>query len=611
VTLSIAQRLTITTALLGALVLAPAGIIFYTSQAHRIEAKAMTQAKLNTMTIYSAVHEQLDKSQLVSFADEGGLFDGLRVSFDHWAIVRKNGRVEKAQGLMRDTRLISIAEGPLLVRLSKDRCFTVASAQLMFETSLPWRSLPNVVKKQIEAQGEPGTFLSADSEISRGLNVFSVRILYGDHIREVEVTADGEQLEDHVVELSTKLPQELCVRTPSGKTLSEPRIEGWRVFNGELVAIFKGTLPGAEPSRVAINEFGEQFHLNLNGEIDEKLDGSRLWIVAAHDMDAGFAQIRLVAQATATGVVVLWIFITLTAYFVTKHALKPVREIVTQAERINPTQLDVRLPIGPVDDELSSISRTVNKMLDRIQTGFQREQQFTGDASHEMRNPLAKMIAEVDLALSRPREAQEYREILDRLKIYSQGMQRLTESLLMLARLDGRLEDLEIGPFDGAELAMEILKPLAEDATQRIHLELGRSTDPLQVIGNRHLIGVLLRNLIDNALRYSPAQSPVYVRINKNTQNIHFEVEDEGPGIPEDKISLAFNRFHRLDQSRSQKTGGLGLGLAIVKAIADVHSIDLVLKRGREDGTLVAFSLAALNETSKEVSHDRIRSKKT
>jgi signal transduction histidine kinase len=313
-------------------------------------------------------------------------------------------------------------------------------------------------------------------------------------------------------------------------------------------------------------------------------------------MSRDFAGVRLLGIIAAVGGISIWLLITVIAWQVTKRALRPVDEIVRQTARIDTPHLGERLPVGAADDELARVARTVNKMLDRIQDGYRRERQFTGDASHEMRNPLAKMLAEIELALSRPRAPAEYEQTLGRLKSYAEGMQQLAESLLILARLEGGLERLKLERFDMVDLAMELVKTLPRDAAQRVHLKVGDSDEPMQVTGHRRLIGILLNNLLDNALRYGAAPRPVQVRISRNCQTVRVDVEDEGPGIPESQRALAFNRFHRLEPSRSKQTGGIGLGLSIVRAIAEVHGTTVTLDRGTQAGTIASFTLPASPE---------------
>jgi signal transduction histidine kinase len=336
--------------------------------------------------------------------------------------------------------------------------------------------------------------------------------------------------------------------------------------------------------------------VGVDGLVGQKQDSTRLWVAAGFDVSLEMAHMHSLSQWICLFVVFVWGLIILIAWQVVNRALKPVYDIVQQVEKIMPSSLNDRLPFRSVNDELSRLARTVNKMLDRIQAGYHREQQFTGDASHEMRNSLAKMNAEIDLALSKDRDSKGYKETLGRLKGYSEGMQQLTNSLLMLARLDGGLQTLDIQSFDVSELVVATLKTLPKALVCRVHLDSGPSTRPMMAIAHESLMGVLVGNLLDNALRYSPADSPVFLRIHRRGKTLHFVIEDQGDGIPADQRALVFNRFHRLDESRSKATGGHGLGLAIVRAIAEVHHMTIDLKPGVPRGTRVSFSLPAQHD---------------
>ena len=195
-----------------------------------------------------------------------------------------------------------------------------------------------------------------------------------------------------------------------------------------------------------------------------------------------------------------------------------------------------------------------------IQGGVIREQQFTGDASHEMRNPLEKMIVEIDLALSKQREPDDYRDSLQRLRKYAEGMQQLTESLLILARLDGKLHDEDILTFDMAELAMEVLKRLPDEEARRIKLDFGKDPGAMETHGQRYLIGVLLSTLLDNALRYSPPESSVWLRIIPGAGAIDVEVVDEGPGIPVESTEAVIRPFLPTEKIKNQANRRFGPG---------------------------------------------------
>ncbi|MBL7187627.1 MAG: HAMP domain-containing protein [Phycisphaerae bacterium] len=509
--------------------------------------------------------------------------------------MRTNGALEEAKGIFEGKTVVAQHSMTELMQLSGNGSFTFAFVQLVPKQHFTWEDIPATVQATVTASVDGGVFVRAKREASGKLNIVAIKWLYPDHIVEIAVTETGELFDKESEDLPAQLPGGTEIRTFSNQTLLEPKIVGWQSYDGQLIAIIEGRIERGEPSRVAVNRLGEQFIIEQNGMIKGVQEDSRLWVVVARDGSPDFAKVQFVGRVTVIGGLSLWLLATLITWQITKRALRPVNEIIEQADKIDPSQLNQRLPVGLADDELSRVSRTVNRMLDRIEQGYQRERQFTGDASHEIRIPLAKIIAEIDLALSKQRGQVEYEETLGRTRKYAKGMERLTESLLVLARLDGALDNLEMCPFDVADLVMEILRSLPPDSAKRICLELGQSSCPMQALGHKQLIGVLLSNLLDNALRYSPPQSPVHLRVNNSAETVHIEVEDEGPGIPEEQVRFVFDRFHRLERSRSKQTGGIGLGLSIVKAIADVHGTTVTLTRGAKQGTLATFTLSSFS----------------
>jgi|GEM_PF-4076404 len=594
-TLSITQRLTITVALISGFIFAVIGVVFFLSLEWGVKAKGQEKARSTVLAVENAIWDRIDEDIIVDFSGEQIPFDKLKIPFDHWAVIRKDGSVVGARGIFLKNPFI--ARGALYPEIPIPDMKDIKLASVPFVTgeTIEWDDISTVAKNTVLANGAGGVFLNAKNEVAGSRNVLAVKWLFPDHILEISVAKDGELVETESEVLPMSLPEGMEIETLSGRTILEPKIIRWQPYNGELIAFVEGQALNRESVQVAVNRLGEQFIIGHDGNIEQMHEDSRLWVVAAYDLGLDIAKNRSFGLAIIMGGTFMWLLIVLVAWLVTRHAFGRVDDIIDQVETINPSQLNTRLPVGNAKDELSRISQTVNKMLDRIEGGYQREQQFTGDASHEIRNPLAKIIAEIDLVLSKQRENNEYRESLVRLREYAEGMQILIESLLTLARLDGRPQNLESKPFDIADLAMDILKTLGQDSTRRIRLELGESTGPMQAMGHRHLIGILLKNLIDNALRYSPPQCPVYLRINRNSQNIHIEIEDEGPGIPKEQSTLVFNRFHRLDKSRSKQTGGVGLGLSIVKAIANIHHTSVTLTKAAKQGTLATFTLPSAN----------------
>jgi two-component system OmpR family sensor kinase len=283
--------------------------------------------------------------------------------------------------------------------------------------------------------------------------------------------------------------------------------------------------------------------------------------------------------------------VVLVGWYVTRRALSPVKRIVDTVERIEVSRLDERLPVGAVKDELSRIASTINTMLERIEAGYERERRFTGDASHELRGPLAKVLADIDIALARERGAAEYRDTLVRCRSYARDMQRLVESLLCLARLDADRDATRRRAFDLTDLAAETARLLPEDHARRTRLDLAGEARVVTAYGAPELVRIMIRNLLQNALRYSPAESAVTVRLSRKNGCAQVEIEDRGEGIPEDELERVFSRFYRADCSRARATGGYGLGLAIVHEIAAAHGTTVTLTNLPGGGVCASFAL--------------------
>ena len=590
-TLSITQRITLTVAIVSGLALALVGAALFLYSGRGIEAAGTDKAAAKLLRVEDAIWDHLGDDILTEFTNATVRFDELKMPFDDWAIIRKSGEVVGARGVFAESRIMvqavidqglgNLAVGDL----------QIATALLAAKEHIRWSDIPDPVQRTVRENVSGGMFLAAEREGSEGPGAMEIMWLHADYVLDLVVAGDGELLEKEREDLPEQLPEGMAVVASSGETLLEPEIAGWQAYDNELIAMVEGRLGSGKTGRGAVNGLGERFEIRPDGKIERKLVEFQFWVIAGYDQGREVARSQLFRQGIWLGGGVMWLLIVLVAWLVTRHALGRVDEIIGKVEGISPAQLDERLPVEEANDELSRLSRTVNEMLDRVRDGYRREQQFTGDASHEMRNPLAKIVGEIELVLSKSRKPQEYEETLGRLKKYAEDMQRLIESLLTLARLEGRLQNLEMKPFDIADLAIEILKLFPQDSTQRIRMELGESAGPLQVVGHRHLVGIAMSNLIDNALRYSPSDSPVYLRIDSDGGMVRIEVEDEGPGVPKDQTVSAFHRFRRLDESRSKQTGGSGLGLSIVKAIADVHDTEVTLTAGAKQGTVATLRL--------------------
>jgi signal transduction histidine kinase len=256
-------------------------------------------------------------------------------------------------------------------------------------------------------------------------------------------------------------------------------------------------------------------------------------------------------------------------YVVAGRVLRPVGKITAAARRIQATNLSERLALEGPQDELKTLADTFDEMIERLETSFTAQRQFVADASHELRNPLAVIRTNADVALQDEGVPVDVRRRIEAVRRATDRMRRLVDDLLALARLElaggGRTQ------VDLAAVVDEVrdeLEPLARShgLALEAHTEQG-----LRVLADRDAVKRALANLLDNAFRHSPPGSPVRVGAERENGWAVLSVADEGPGLSPIEQELVFERFWRSDSSRSRESGGAGLGLAIVRRIAESH----------------------------------------
>ena len=274
-------------------------------------------------------------------------------------------------------------------------------------------------------------------------------------------------------------------------------------------------------------------------------------------------------------------------YFLASRILEPIDEITHAARRISTEDLSARLHLPDTGDEISRLASTFNEMLTRIEDGFQRERQFTSNASHELRTPLTAMQAILSVTSQRRRKPAEYEQALDDLSEETDRLRNLTESLLVLAR--GDLHPMELNETVDLSILLEdvtvSLHPLAEAKG----LELACETENrLTVRGESDALIRMFINLLDNAIKYTE-YGEVKVSARRDGGLVQVEINDTGIGIPPEHLPHIFERFYRVEQSRSKQ--GTGLGLALVQQIVTAHGGTLEAKSQPGQGTTFVIRL--------------------
>lgn len=256
--------------------------------------------------------------------------------------------------------------------------------------------------------------------------------------------------------------------------------------------------------------------------------------------------------------------------FLAGRALNPIDRMTRMAARISAEDLTRRLGYAG-NDEVGRLAATFDRMLDRLESGFERQRRFTADASHELRTPLASLVGQIDLALDRPRTDREYRDVLTSLRQDTKRLSQLTNELLSLARADAGHDSLVLEPLNLGQIVEDVvsaMQPLARKAG----IQLAQRADASVVVaGDQTRLTQLLVNLIDNGLKHTPIGGSVTLDVRGDEGGAVISVTDTGTGIEPEHLAYVFERFYRAESARGRATGGSGLGLAICQRIAEAH----------------------------------------
>jgi len=295
-------------------------------------------------------------------------------------------------------------------------------------------------------------------------------------------------------------------------------------------------------------------------------DGERVLVLARPLRQTEETLHRLFGGLLVAGPIGL-LLATLGGYLLAAAALRPVESMRRRASAISATTPGARLPVPPSRDEIRDLAETLNEMLARLEAALDHERRFVADASHELRTPLALLKAELELALRRPRTAEQLRAAVESAAEETDRLVLLAEDLLLIARSDQEVLGLRIEPVDLGALARSTADRFVERASsvqRRVDVEIPSRTE---VSADRLRLEQALRNLVDNALGYGEGTITITARPVGDAIEIH--VLDEGQGFSQEVAARAFERFARGDDARTR--GGSGLGLAIVEAVAQAH----------------------------------------
>jgi two-component system heavy metal sensor histidine kinase CusS len=283
----------------------------------------------------------------------------------------------------------------------------------------------------------------------------------------------------------------------------------------------------------------------------------------------------------------LWLFVAIAAilvgflgWVVVRRGLAPLQAMRRDAASVTANRLDTRLSLDAVPAELAELAETLNQMLARLEDSFRRLTDFSSDLAHELRTPISNLMTQTQVALTRARSADEYREVLASNAEEYERLARMIGDMLFLAQADHGLVVPNREPVDLALQVRELFDffdALAEEKGLRLTLTGGG-----QVSGDKLMLRRALANLISNAIRHTPAGGTIRIGIESDGEGTQLTVENSGEPIPQEQASRIFDRFYRGDPSRHDGGEGAGLGLAITRSIIRAHGGEISVRSGTE-----------------------------
>jgi heavy metal sensor kinase len=311
-----------------------------------------------------------------------------------------------------------------------------------------------------------------------------------------------------------------------------------------------------------------EFHEQLEDQLHADAGGQTVQATPEERVEQELREVLLVLVLGLPPIVLL---AGVGGYLLARRALEPIDHLGAEARRITAERLHERLSVPNKRDEIGRLAAVINDTLARLESSFQQLRRFTADASHELRTPLSVIRGIGEMNLRETRTPAEYKDAMGSMLEEVDRLTRVVDSLLQLSRGDGGTVKLSREAVDLGQLARDVvasLNILAEERQQRVHVD---AADDVLIFADRLVLMDAVTNVIDNAIKYSPHQSAIDVRVHRDGDHAELSVTDQGPGIPAEHRERIFDRFYRIDEGRSREMGGTGLGLAIARWAVETH----------------------------------------
>lgn len=363
----------------------------------------------------------------------------------------------------------------------------------------------------------------------------------------------------------------------------QPVAETPEINNFLPVTVFPAAQTATARRPVRYRTGGKSFALV---SVTEQAGGQHYTIQVAQDRSADDQFTRRFGALVAVVLFLGSLASAVMATTVTKRGLRPLAEMTRSFERTGPGRLHERVDPAEWPRELQPLAMAFAQMLDRLQDSFTRLSQFSADLAHELRTPIANLRGEAEVALTRSRSMEEYREVIESSVVECERLSALIDSLLFLARAEAAETQIERTLFDG-RAAIEKIAAYYETIAEEHHSTIV-CTGQAEVYADPILFERAVSNLVDNALRFSPDGGKVQIELAVRAGRSEISVRDTGRGIAPEHIARVFDRFYRVDSSRSSR--GAGLGLALVKSITDLHGGSATVESEVNQHTIVTLS---------------------
>jgi two-component system OmpR family sensor kinase len=372
---------------------------------------------------------------------------------------------------------------------------------------------------------------------------------------------------------------------------------------GQIVVGSKSRIGAAERQRIEafVRHGGKGLHTIEGGEEGDgvriiatpiSVVGTRYTVVVAGNLSEQADRLESAAHALFFGIPLALLVAALGGYLLARKSLAPVTTMSMKARQIGAETLDERIEIANERDELGFLAATLNGLLERLQISFDSQRRFMADASHELRTPIAIIQGEADVALARrDRSASDYRESIEVMQRAARKLTRIVQNLFLLARGDAGRYPITLSRFYLGEVVGDCVRGMRSVADARGVTLSCAPSDDIVMVADEELIHRLVLNIVDNAVKFTPAGGTVHIGVTTSEGHCAIRVRDSGIGIAPADQSRIFERFYRGDRAQPHDGGGAGLGLPIARWIAEVHGGTLRLARSDAGGTMFEAEL--------------------